>query len=297
MKYRIVFTLLWLVSLLPFPVLYALSDFLCLFVRRFYRTEVVRTNLASAFPNKSAEELKRIEVRFYHQFCDNFLETIKMLSMSREEMMRRMTFSGLDDMKERFATGQQFCFLYLSHFGNWEWISSIAYLLSDTVECSQIYHHIYNKVMNRFFLELRSKAGGKNVEMKETLRTIMKMKGDGRNHLVGFISDQQPKWNSIHHFTPFLNHDTAVFTGTENIARKLDAFVMYGRMSRPRRGSYHLECIPLVDHPTDLAPNEMTDTYFRLLEADIEERPEMWLWTHKRWKRTREEWERRKQNK
>ena len=131
--------------------------------------------------------------------------------------------------------------------------------------------------------------------MKESLRKILAMRKEKKNYIIGFISDQQPKWNSIHHFVPFLNHDTAVFTGTEQIARKIDAFVGYGRMSRPKRGYYHLEIIPLEDHPATCSENELTNKYFELLEADIKEHPEMWLWSHKRWSRTKEEWERRQQ--
>ena len=129
--------------------------------------------------------------------------------------------------------------------------------------------------------------------MKETYRRILQMSRENRNYLIGFISDQQPKWSSIHHFVPFLNHDTAVFTGAEHIARKLDAFAMYGRMSRPRRGYYNLEIIPMEDHPATLPENVLTDRYFQLLEEDVRLHPEMWLWTHKRWSRTKEEWLRR----
>ncbi|MBR1521066.1 MAG: lysophospholipid acyltransferase family protein [Bacteroidaceae bacterium] len=294
-KYRIIKKLLWVVSLLPFGVLYALSDFCCLFVRRFYRTQVVRENLRTAFPEKSEDELRRIEKKFYHQFCDNFVEDIKMLSISKEETMRRMTFSGLDEIKRRHDAGQPLHFLYLSHFGNWEWISSINYSMQPWGTSAQIYHHIYNKVMNQLFLDLRGQYGGVNIEMKETFRRILQLRKEGKNYTIGFISDQQPKWSSIHHFVPFLNHDTAVFIGAEHIARKVDAFMMYGRMSRPKRGYYHLDIIPMEDHPATLPENTMTDWYFRLLEADIKEHPEMWLWTHKRWSRTKEEWLKRQE--
>lgn len=292
-KYNVVKGLLWVLSLLPFPVLYVISDFLCLFVSRFYRTKVVRSNLKSAFPEKTEEELRHIEKKFYHQFCDNFVEVIKMLSMSKQDIMRRMTFSGLEEAKKRHEAGQKLNFLYLSHFGNWEWIASIAYHMEPWCGSAQVYHHIYNKVMDKFFYELRAQYGGKNIEMKETYRRILQMSRENRNYLIGFISDQQPKWSSIHHFVPFLNHDTAVFTGAEHIARKLDAFAMYGRMSRPRRGYYNLEIIPMEDHPATLPENVLTDRYFQLLEEDVRLHPEMWLWTHKRWSRTKEEWLRR----
>ncbi|MBQ0046221.1 MAG: lysophospholipid acyltransferase family protein [Prevotellaceae bacterium] len=294
-KYKIIKGLLYAVSLLPFPVLYAFSDFMSLFVRRFYRRKVVRENLSSAFPEKSEQELREIERKFYHQFCDNFVEDVKMLSMSKEEMMRRITFGGLEEAKKRHDAGQNMHFLYLSHFGNWEWISSINYYLQPWCTSSQVYHHIYDKVMNQLFLDLRGQYGGVNIEMKETLRKIMTMRKEGKNYVVGFISDQQPKWNSIHHFVPFLNHDTGVFTGAEQIARKIDAFMMYGRMSRPKRGYYHLEIIPMEDHPASVPENTLTNRYFEMLEADIKEHPEMWLWTHKRWSRTKEEWLKRQE--
>ena len=121
------------------------------------------------------------------------------------------------------------------------------------------------------------------------------MKKENKNYTIGFISDQQPKWASIHHFVSFLNHDTAVFIGAEHIARKVDAFMTYGRMSRPKRGYYHLEIIPMEDHPASVPETTLTNRYFELLEADIKEHPEMWLWTHKRWSRTKEEWLKRKQ--
>ena len=288
--YKLIKGSLWLISLLPFPVLYAISDFFSLFVRRFYRTKVVRENLRTAFPEKSAQELKDIERKFYRQLCDNFMEDIKMLSMSKEEIMRRMTFSGLEEIKKRHEAGQTLHFLYLSHFGNWEWISSINYSLQPWCTSGQIYHPLRNDAMDELFIYLRGQYGGVNIKMKETFRRILQLKRENKNYTIGFISDQQPKWASIHHFVPFLNHDTAVFIGAEHIARKVDAFMMYGRMSRPKRGYYHLDIIPMEDHPASVPETTLTDRYFELLEADIKEHPEMWLWTHKRWSRTKEEW-------
>ena len=288
--YKLIRGSLWLISLLPFPVLYAISDFISLFVRRFYRAKVVRENLRTAFPEKSAQELKDIERKFYHQLCDNFVEDIKMLSMSKEEIMRRMTFSGLEEIKKRHEVGQTLHFLYLSHFGNWEWISSINYSLQPWSSSGQIYHPLRNDAMDELFIHLRGQYGGVNIKMKETFRRILQLRKEGKNYTIGFISDQQPKWASIHHFVPFLNHDTAVFIGAEHIARKVDAFMTYGRMSRPKRGYYHLDIIPMEDHPASVPETTLTDRYFELLEADIKEHPEMWLWTHKRWSRTKEEW-------
>ena len=207
--------------------------------------------------------------------------------------MRRMTFSGLDEAKKRHDAGQSLHFLYLSHFGNWEWISSINYYTQPWCTSGQVYHPLRNDEMDELFCHLRGQYGGVNIKMKETFRRILQLRKEGKNYVIGFISDQQPKWSSIHHFVPFLNHDTAVFIGAEHIARKVDAFMMYGRMSRPKRGYYHLEIIPMEDHPASVPENTLTDRYFQLLEEDIRKHPEMWLWTHKRWSRTKEEWLRR----
>ena len=295
LSYKLFRGWLWTISILPFPVLYAYSDFICFFVRRFYRTKVVRENLRSSFPEKSEAELKDIEKKFYHQLCDNFFEDIKMLTMSKEEIMRRITFGGLEEIKKRHDAGQPFHFLYLSHFGNWEWIASISYSIQPWGHTGQIYHPLSSDLMDELFIELRGQYGGENIKMKETFRRILQMRKEGVNYTIGFISDQQPKWASIHHFVPFLNHDTAVFIGAEHIARKVDAFMTYGRMSRPKRGYYHLDIIPMEDHPASVPETSITDRYFELLEADIKEHPEMWLWTHKRWSRTKEEWEKRQQ--
>lgn len=298
LRFRIVRSCLYAVSLLPLFVLYTVSDFLYLFVSRFYRARVVRNNLASAFPEKSERERCKVERRFYHQFCDIVVENIKALSMSREDMIWRITFSGLEHIRQRHEAGQSLHFLYLAHMGNWEWIVSINYHLHPWGHSAQVYHRIHDEAIDQLFQESRAKAGGINIEMKETFRRILQLRKEGKNYTIVFISDQQPKWNSIHHFVPFLNHDTAVFIGAEHIARKVDAFMCYGRMTQPRRGYYHLEIIPMEDHPLFSVPeNTLTDRYCNMLEQDVREHPEMWLWTHKRWSRTKEEWLRRKQAK
>lgn len=294
--YKLIYSLLWLVSKLPFAVLYAISDLACLIVSRCYRTEVVRKNLRSAFPEKSDEELKEIERGFYHQFCDNVVEVVKMMSMSKEKIKKHMTFSGADAIRHGLGENQKFVFVYLSHFGNWEWVSSLTMHLEPDIKGAQIYHRLYNKAMNHWFYNVRSQYGGENIEMKQTLRRIMQMKKDENKWAIGFISDQQPKWNSIHHFTPFLNHDTAVFTGTEQIARKVDAYVVYGHMTRVKRGFYHMHFETIQAHAAETEENYLTDRYMQMLEADVNEHPEMWLWSHKRWSRTKERWmERQKQ--
>jgi KDO2-lipid IV(A) lauroyltransferase len=132
--------------------------------------------------------------------------------------------------------------------------------------------------------------------MKKTLRRILEIKRNGENVVVGFISDQKPKWNSIHHFSQFLNRETAVFTGTEVLAKKLGAMVYYAHVTRPRRGYYHCEFVPMTHTPADFKDFDLTDLYMKMLEDDIRTTPHLWLWTHKRWSRTKEQWLERQRN-
>ena len=282
----------YLLSLLPFWLLYLISDglyYLLYHVVR-YRRRVVRKNLVNSFPEKSEAEIVRIEKEFYAFFCDCAVETIKQFSMSEAEMKRRMTFTGIDelqrDMDER---GANFVFVYLGHYCNWEWIASMALHFRAGLLSGQIYHPLYNKA------DLRSRYGGVCIPMKETLRRIIEWKREKRNVVIGFISDQAPKWNSIHHFTPFLNQDTPVFIGTEKIGRQVNAVIYFADVTRPRRGYYECRLYRMVDDVNALKEFEVTDIYMQHLEAMIRRAPQYWLWSHNRWKRTRQEWERRMQ--
>ncbi len=288
----------YLLSLLPFWLLYLISDglyYLLYHVVR-YRRRVVRKNLVNSFPEKSEAEIVRIEKEFYAFFCDCAVETIKQFSMSEAEMKRRMTFTGIDelqrDMRER---GTNFAFIYLGHYCNWEWIASMASVVDKDIMCGQIYHPLYNKAFDRLFLDLRSRYGGVCIPMKETLRRIIEWKREKRNVVIGFISDQAPKWNSIHHFTPFLNQDTPVFIGTEKIGRQVNAVIYFADVTRPRRGYYECRLYRMVDDVNALKEFEVTDIYMQHLEVMIRRAPQYWLWSHNRWKRTRQEWERRMQ--
>ncbi len=288
---KLLYALFWLCSLLPFWLMYAISD-CAYFVVRYvvrYRRQVVRSNLRSAFPQHSEQQLDQVEAGFYHFFCDQFVEMVKQFSMSRETMMKRMRFEGLDQLRDSFSDDVSILFVMLGHYGNWEWIASLQYWLDD-VHCTQIYHRLYNRSFDRLLLNLRQHYGGECITMKDTARRLIRLKAEGRKTVVGFIADQQPKWRAIHHFTPFLHHDTAVFTGAETLARKLNAVLYYGHVTRPRRGYYVCQMQPIGTPAPDAASFDLTDTYMQLLEHDIVAVPHLWLWSHKRWSRTKERW-------
>lgn len=293
--YNLSFALWYLLSLLPLQVLYRVSDILYypLYYVVRYRRQVVRQNLTGSFPEKSEKEIIRIEKEYYAWFCDYVVETVKQMSMSKHQMMKRMTFSGVDDIvKAMEQEDKKFCFVYLGHYGNWEWIASLPYWVPADVKCGQIYHPLRNKAVDRLFLRLRNQFGGVCIPMKETLRKIIEMRRNNQKAIIGFISDQTPKWNSIHHWCDFFHRETPVFIGTEKIGKQVDALIYYAEVTRPKRGYYHCAFKPLTHCAKQVPDYELTDWFTRLLEEMITNDPSCWLWTHKRWKRTKEEWER-----
>ena len=290
--YRIIHSLFYVISLLPLRVLYVISDIVFPFVY-FYRRKLVRQQLTECFPEKSLQEIKHIEHAFYHQFCDTFVETIKQFSMSREEMMRRMVFVDSDLACATFNNEQKILLLMLGHFANWEWVASLQYW-TPGVHCSQVYHPLSDDVFDQLLIDLREQYGGECIPMRKTVRRLMQLNAEDKPVICGMIADQQPRWDAIHHFCQFLGHDSAVFIGTEQIAKKLNGLVYYCSVTRVKRGYYQSRLIPITLNPEEMADYQITDKYMELLEADIRKHPEMWLWTHKRWTRTKEEWEERK---
>ncbi len=296
--YYMVFGLGYLLSLLPFCILYLLSDsiYWVVYYIAKYRRDVVRDNLLKSFPEKSLAEIIGIEKKFYHFFCDYFVETLKLISISKKEMKKRMIFHGVDLLERAVSEeGHNFVFLYLGHYCNWEWAASLPYTISPSIHCAQIYHPLYNKAVDRFFLKLRNQFGGECIPMKQTLRRVIELKKEKRPTILGFISDQLPKWNSMHFFVPFLHRETAVFTGAEQIGRQVGAVYFFAEFTRPRRGYYECVLRKLETSEVSLTEYDMTFIFMKQLERMIQEAPQYWLWTHKRWKRTKEEWLKRQQ--
>lgn len=291
--YYFFYSLCFLLSLLPFRLLYLLSDFFYFLIYYCvrYRRGVVRRNLTEAFPEKSLKEIVSIEKKYYSFFCDYTFETFKLISISKKSMKKRMRFEGLEEVNRTFAEGKNIA-AYLGHYCNWEWVSSLQLSLSDDVVSAQIYHKLRNEVSDRIFLKLRSRMGAVSIPMKETGRKLVMMRREKKPFIIGFIADQSPKWENIHHWTPFLNHETPVFTGTERLAKRMDMAVYYMNLSRPKRGYYVATFEKMVDNPNEHPDFEITDMYMSRLEETISRQPQYWLWSHKRWKRTRAEFDR-----
>lgn len=291
--YYIVFTLWYIISLLPLRVLYVLSDVLYLVLYRIvgYRRRTVWTNIVTAFPEMTAEEHHDVERGFYHFFCDYMVESIKLLTMSEAEMKRRLVFKCAERINEVVESGQS-CAIYLGHYCNWEWITSLPLWVTPKAQCGQIYHPLENKDFDKLFLRMRQRFGAKCIAMNKTLREMVRYRKEGQPVVIGYISDQVPMWQNIHHWCNFLHHDTPVLTGTERIARSMNHAVFYMEVSRVKRGYYEVEFKLVTREPDKMPEYAVTDRYFQLLEDTIRKRPELWLWSHNRWKRTREKFNR-----
>lgn len=284
----------YMLSLLPLWLHYCLAWLLYVLVAHVfhYRRRVIRRNLANAFPEKTDAERRKLELQFYRFFCDYIAESVKFATMSRRNVMKRMVFHGADEMVEILASGQDVA-LMLGHYGNWEWVTSLALWMKDP-DCGygHIYHPLENQVFNRLFLSMRNRLGSQSVAMNDTLRFIHRHHSQGHCTEIGYISDQVPTWLNIHHWLTFLNQETPVFTGVERIARKYDQAVVYVDVKRVKRGYYEATFKVITRDPKAMDEFAITDAYFKMLEATIRREPQYWLWSHNRWKRTREEFDR-----
>jgi KDO2-lipid IV(A) lauroyltransferase len=286
--YHFLYGITFLHALLPFCVLYILSDILSFLMYHIirYRRRLVRKNLILSFPEKSKKEIIRIEKDFYRNFCDCIVETIKVLHISKEEIRKRMNFTNIEILRPYFEKGDSFV-MTLGHYGNWEWVSSLALWLPKDMLIGQIYRELKNKPFDKLMYNLRARFDADNIEKKEVLRTIIKSIRAGKKFIIGFIADQKPSPNNMHYWTTFLNQETSVLTGPERIANQSNAVVFYMDVKKIKRGYYEAEIIIISDNPKAEKENEITEKYIRLMENTIMRNPALWLWSHNRWKHKR----------
>lgn len=293
---KAIYCLFYAISLLPFRLLYVLADIECFMLYHVirYRRGVVRRNLVTSFPDKSEQEIVQIEKRFYHWFCDYFFEAVKLLSISDAELRRRFTIINSEEVEQCFKEGQDVAAI-LGHYCNWEWLSCVGMNLPLERETGLIYHPLRNKAFDYLFRKLRlHEKHSRVIPKQDILRYVLSRKKEGIRNICGYISDQGPKWKNIHLWLPFLNHEhTPVFTGGERIMRKMNNAVFYVEMSRPKRGYYTATYKLITRTPNALEPDGITRRFFQMLEQTIRREPAYYLWSHNRWKRTKEEFDRR----
>ena len=285
MMYHLLSFLLKLISYIPFRALYVLSDglyYILYYIIR-YRRKIVRKNLTESFPTLKGKEILQVEKKFYRYFTDQVLESCKMATISPEEMKKHMKFTNIEAANAVFKEGKTIA-LYMGHYGNWEWISSIPLWVAEGVTSVQIYHKLRNDNTNRLILNMRERLGAISVEMRKTARYITEISNTNQVSVIGFIADQSPKKKEVRYFLPFLHHRTPILVGTEKIVKHYGFEAWFLDMKRVKRGYYEAELIRMHEEPTSLPDFELTEIYFRMLEKMIQERPELYLWTHNRFK-------------
>lgn len=279
----LVYPLLWLVSILPFRLLYALSDaiYILLYYLIGYRKKVVRGNLQLAFPEKSLSEIKQIEKKFYKHMCDLFLEMIKSLTISKSEMIKRFSFTNLEVIKN-FEKQKRNVILVCGHYASYEWMMSLGYHINH--KGYGVYMPIANKYFDRLVKKIRTRHGAYLIAKKDATKTIRKHKEDNVLALYGLASDQSPQLQRARYWRTFMGVKVPVFLGAEKLSKELDYPVVFMDIQKIKRGYYQTTFTVITDNPKALPDYKITDTFTELLEAQIKAKPEYYLWTHKRFK-------------
>ncbi len=284
--FYLVLPFLYLISLLPFPVLYLFSDFIFVLVYYVigYRKKIVLQNLRNSFPEKSQKEILELRRRFYRYLCDLFLETFKTLSISRETMIKhcRMNDNSLK-LLQKYYEEKKNVILVLGHLGNWEWGGN-AFSIMCKQQLYVIYHPLENKYFNKLIIGMRTRFSTKLIEMKNTFRDMVENKKI--ISATAFIADQTPQPDNAY-WTKFLNQETPVFLGTEKISRKLNYPIVFINVKRIKRGYYELSAETLCENPATTSEGELSEMHTKKLEEEIRKTPETWLWSHRRWKHKR----------
>jgi Kdo2-lipid IVA lauroyltransferase/acyltransferase len=288
-----VYVLLLLFTLLPLRVQFVISDILY-FISYYivgYRKKTVYENLSKAFPEKSEDEIKRIARNYYHHLCDYLVESLAMLRFSEKEAKRRLTFRNPEVLNDIYKKGNS-VLLAFGHYGNWEWLANMQLIFP--FQLLAIYKPLKSQYVNSLFITLRERFGLKTVPMALSLRTIVTYNKEKIPTITLVLTDQRPSKDQIEYWTPFLNQETPVQLGIEKIAKKLGFAVVFMKMRKLRRGYYEAEFITLTENPKETRPFEITEMHTRELERQIREKPDYWLWSHKRWKFNRkavEQWQ------
>lgn len=284
--YILLYPFLWCISMLPFRLLYLFSDFIYLIVYYVigYRKRTVRENLALALPHLSDQEQLVIEKKFFRHLCDIFLEMIKTMTISKKEMNKHFVFTNLEVYK-KLEEKQKSIALMLAHYASYEWTVSMNSHV--TFEGYGIYKKINNPYFDKLVRDIRSKFKATLITNKETIPVIIENNRNKKLGVYGFASDQSPKISSVYHWQKFMGIEVPVHTGAEMLAKKYNMNVIFLKIKKVKRGYYEASFEILSENASAVPNYEITDQFLKLVEQQIYEAPEYYLWTHKRWKHRR----------
>lgn len=281
--YILVYPFLWITSKLPMKWLYGVSTLLYypLYYIVGYRKKVVFDNLQIVFPEKTSEERKNIAKKFYRHLCDMLVESIKTLTISEEEIIKRFAFTNIEEIK-KIEKENKSIILMCAHYASWEWIFIMQKYVNH--KGYAVYKRLANAYFDRLVQRIRAKYDTHLVTTKETFEILTKSKEIGELTINGFLSDQSPKKDKAFHWTKFMGIKVPVHTGAELLAKRLDMAVVYFLVKKIKRGHYETTFTTITLNPNEYKDYEITDLFTKALEKQIREAPEFYLWTHKRWK-------------
>jgi len=285
--YYIFYGLNWMMTLLPLRVLYIFSDimFFSLYYLPGYRRRVVETNLRNSFPEKSREELRVIARKYYRHLCDLIIETLKLTHIGKDEHMRRMRLTNPEVLEKFYDEGRDVV-VVLGHYCNWEWLNILP--LYTRLRNVPIYKPLQNRHFDLFMLNLRLTNDCDPTPMANVVRELIRNRKINRRALYGFMTDQTPPRGEIKYWTNFLNQDTPVYLGAEKIAIKYDMAIVFFNIQKIKRGYYTFTAETIFEHAAGLPEDQITEKHVKRLEEIILEKPQYWLWSHRRWKHKRE---------
>jgi KDO2-lipid IV(A) lauroyltransferase len=281
------YTFLWLLHLLPESILFQISNFFYFITYHVagYRKKVVFENISRAFPEYDEDEVKQTARKFYRHLCDLILESAVYNFYSERKAKERMEYVNPEVLEPLYKQGKQIMAV-TAHYGNWEYLATMPFISDYSVLA--IYKPLKNKYFDRFIQRNRNKYGIVSVQMEKIARTLISYSNEDRLAMTFFIADQRPQFHNIQYWTKFMGLDTPLYLGTEKLARKLDAAVVFFKVKKVKRGRYTCEIEMICEDPGKMAPYEITEAHVRILENMIREAPEYWLWSHKRWKHSYE---------
>ena len=272
-----------LLSRAPLSVLYFLSDvlFLISFYVVRYRRKLVRKNLQASFPHKQPQALYEIEKSFYKNLCDYAVETLKLITISREELKRRMVFTN-PHITEKYRQQNQSILILAAHQFNWEWLVTAA-CFNLPFQIDFVYQQVNNGFFDKISRATRTRFGAHAIMRQEVAREIVK-----RRHIlraIATMADQYPGYNHDKKFiAPFLHQQTVFFHGVNQMAQLTQYPVLFFQIKKVRRGYYETHAVELAMPPHAKDDNTVIERYIAIVEQAIHESPTTWLWSHNRWK-------------
>ncbi|MCK4992794.1 MAG: lysophospholipid acyltransferase family protein [Bacteroidales bacterium] len=287
--YIFAYSFVWLLHLLPERILYLLSDILYLLMYHVagYRKKVVYRNLEKAFPEYDKSEISRIAKLFFHHLSDLMLESAASHFYSESLALKKITYKNPELLNELYGKGKQ-VMAVLGHYGNWEYMSTLGLVIDYPVVA--IYKPLRNKYFDKMVQKNRNTFGVITVPMDKIARKLIEYHKSNTPVLTLNLGDQRPRYHQIQYWTKFMGRDTPMFLGTEKLARKLDAAVVFLKIRKLKRGRYEMEAELICESPKGLKPFEITNRHAAILEDLIREEPAYWLWSHKRWKHSYEKY-------